>query len=45
VHTDVVTASAEAYVDAINRLFQARDAHASDEEDVLGIGVAVEVTA
>jgi 2-isopropylmalate synthase len=33
VHTDVVTASAEAYVDAMNRLFQGRDAQATREEE------------
>ena len=34
VHTDVVTASAEAYVDAVNRLYLARDAAAGAEDEV-----------
>src|SRR5262249_34285140 len=33
VHTDVVTASAEAYVDAINRLYLARDEFSREESE------------
>jgi 2-isopropylmalate synthase len=32
VHTDVVTASVEAYVDAVNRLYLTRDTQAQEEE-------------
>jgi 2-isopropylmalate synthase len=38
-HTDVVTASAEAYVDAINRLLGARRALAAAEDGGLGVPV------
>jgi 2-isopropylmalate synthase len=45
VHTDVITASAEAYVDAMNRLFQARDAQATREETAAYRAARVEVPA
>jgi 2-isopropylmalate synthase len=43
-HTDVVTASAEAYVDAINRLLGARRALASMEDSATGVPMLASVS-